>query len=144
MGFRIVTDHRGAAVMADAGRINVVHDALRTEVQACLAALYATIDQGISQILLETDSSILVEALQSCSYDFSANGVLFREAKFLMSLNFSRADIVHVPRSCNRGAHDLAHVGLNWDPDRSHVCIDPLPEFVTTLGVRDVNEPPQN
>ena len=75
---------------------------------------FGTIDQGISQILLETDSSILVEALQSCSYDFSANGVLFREAKFLMSLNFSRADIVHVPRSCNKGAHDLAHVGLNW------------------------------
>ena len=40
MGFRIVTDHRGAAVMADAGRINVVHDALSTESQACLAALY--------------------------------------------------------------------------------------------------------
>ena len=83
--------------MAGAGRINVVHDALSAEAQACLAALYATIDKGISQILLETDSSILVEALQSCSYDFSANGVLFREAKFLMSLNFSRADIVHVP-----------------------------------------------
>ena len=116
-----------AVVMAGAGRINVVHDALRAEVQACLATLYATIDQGISHILLETNSSILVEALQSCSYDFSANGVLFREAKFLMSLNVSRADIVHVPRSCNRGAHDLAHVGLNWDPDRSHVWIDPLP-----------------
>ena len=71
--------------MAGAGRINVVHDALSAEAQACLAALYATIDQSISQILLEIDSSTQVEALQSCSYDFSANGVLFREAKFLMS-----------------------------------------------------------
>jgi ribonuclease HI len=49
--------------MAGAGRINVLHDALRAEAQACLAALYATIDQGISQILLETDSSILVASL---------------------------------------------------------------------------------
>jgi len=56
--------------MTDARRINVVHDALSAEAQACLAALYAIIDQGISQILLETDSSILVEALQFCSYDF--------------------------------------------------------------------------
>ena len=72
---------------------------------------------------------------------FFVNGVLFRKDKFLMSLNFNG---VHVPRSCNRGAHDLAHVGLNWDLDRSHVWIDPLPEFVTTLGARDVNEPPQN
>jgi len=38
----------------------------------------------------------------------------------------------------------LIMYGLNWDPDRSHVCIDPLPEFVTTLEHRDVNEPPQN
>ena len=83
--------------MASAGRINVVHDALSAEAQACLAALYAIIDQGISQILLEIDSSTQVEALQSYSYDFSANVVLFREAKFLMSLNFSWADIVHVP-----------------------------------------------
>ena len=81
----IVRDHRGAVVMAGAGRINVVHDALSAEAQACLAAPYATIDQGISQIFLEIDSSILVEALQFCSYDFSVNGVLFREAKFLMS-----------------------------------------------------------
>ena len=66
----IVRDHRGAVVMAGAGRINMLHDALSAEAQACLAALYATIDKGISQILLETDSSIIVEALQSCSYDF--------------------------------------------------------------------------
>jgi hypothetical protein len=59
----VVRDHRGAIVMAGAGRINVLHDALRAEAQACLAVLYATIDQGISQILLETDSSILVVAL---------------------------------------------------------------------------------
>jgi hypothetical protein len=59
----VVRDHRGAIVMAGAGRINVLHDALRAEAQACLAALYATIDQGISQILLETDSSILVASL---------------------------------------------------------------------------------
>jgi hypothetical protein len=59
----IVRDHRGTVVMAGAGRINVLHDVLSAEAQACIAALYATIDQGISHILLETDSSILVEAL---------------------------------------------------------------------------------
>ena len=50
-----------------------------------------------------------------------------------MSINFVRVDIVHLPRSCNIGAHDLARIGLNWDPDQSHVWIDPLLEFVTTL-----------
>lgn len=136
----IVRDHTGASVVAGAGRINVVHDALSAESQACLAALYVAIDHGLSQIILETDSTTLVDALQSRSYDFSACGVLFREAKFLMSMNFIRADVVHVPRSSNRCAHELARIGLNWDPDRSHVWIDPLPEFVQELVSHDVND----
>jgi hypothetical protein len=90
---------------------------------------------------LETDSTILVDALQSCSYDFSASGVLFREAKFLMSMNFLRVDVVHVPRCSNKCAHELAQICLNWDPDRSHVWIDPLSEFVQDLVSHDVNVP---
>ena len=62
--------HKGDTVLAGAGRINVAHDALSAESQACLAALYAAMDHGLSQIILETDSTILVDALQSCSYDF--------------------------------------------------------------------------
>ena len=82
-----------------------------------------------SQIILGTDSTILVDALQPRSYDFLASGVLFREAKFLMSMNFFRVDVVHVPRSSNRY--------------RSYVWIDPLPEFVQSLVSHDVNVPPQ-
>ena len=92
-------------------------------------------DHGLSQIILETDSTILDGALQSRSYDLSASGVLFREAKFLMSMIFFRVDVVHVPRSSNRCAHELAQIGLNWDLDRSHVWIDPLLEFVKKSGV---------
>ena len=59
-----------------------------------------------------------------------------------MSVNFFRVDVVHVPRSSNRCAHKLARIGLNWDPDRSHVLIDPLPEFVQSLVSHDVIVPP--
>lgn len=58
-----------------------------------------------------------------------------------MSTNFVRVDDVHVPCSCNRGAHDLPRISLNWDPDRSHVWTDALSEFITTLEVRQ--KPPQ-
>ena len=60
-----------------------------------------------------------------------------------MSMNFFRVDVVLVPRSINRCAYELAQIGLNWDPDRSHVWIDPLPEFVQSLVSHDVNVPPQ-
>jgi hypothetical protein len=77
-----VRDHKEATVLASVGRINVVHDALSAEPQACLAALYVAMDHGLSEIILEIDSTILVYALQSRTYDFSASYVLFREAKF--------------------------------------------------------------
>jgi ribonuclease HI len=44
----IVRDHKGDTVLADASRINVAHDALSAESQACLAALYAAMDHGLS------------------------------------------------------------------------------------------------
>lgn len=63
--------------------------------------------------MLESHSIVLVEALKSYSYDFSACGVLFREAKFFMSLNFIQVDVVCVPRSSTWCAHELASMSLN-------------------------------
>lgn len=41
---------KGPTVMVGAGRIDVVHDALSAEIQVVLAALYASMDQGMSRI----------------------------------------------------------------------------------------------
>jgi hypothetical protein len=136
-----VKDHDGLAMLAGVGRIIVLHDALSAEIHRCLAALIATMDQGMSHIILERDSTILVQALQSSDYDFSAADVLIREAKFLISMNFVHVDVVHAPRSCNSCAHELARVGLSWDPDQSHVWTDPLPEFVYSWVTRASSEP---
>jgi ribonuclease HI len=108
----IVRDHDRLAMLAGAGRINVLHDALSAEIHGCLAALTVVMDQGMSRIILESNSTILVQALQSSDYDFSTAGVLTREAKFLISMNFVHVDVV---------AHELAPVDLSWDPDQSHV-----------------------
>ena len=92
-------------------------------------------------IILESDSTILVQALQSSDYDFSAAGVLIREAKFLISMNFVHVDVVHAPQSCNSCAHELARIGLSWDPNQSHEWTDPLPKFVYSWVTRDSSEP---
>jgi len=44
----IVRDHKGATVVAGAYRINVVHDALSAESQACLVAFSVAMDHGLS------------------------------------------------------------------------------------------------
>lgn len=41
----IVRDHEGRAVLVGAGNLNVVHDALCAEIEACLAALGAVSQQ---------------------------------------------------------------------------------------------------
>jgi len=125
------------------GNLDNVHDALYAEVHACLIAITVAADQGMMQIQLESDSMVLVKALKSPDYDLSAGGTLFREAKFLLDTQFISFDVNYVPRSCNVCAHELARCDLLWDPDQSYVWVDPLPEFVIFLAVRDLHDPPE-
>ena len=68
-------------------------------------------------------------------------GVLFREAKFLMATMLILASVVHVHRSCNSVAHELARAGRTRDLDHPAVWVHPLPEFANALLVRDSAEP---
>jgi ribonuclease HI len=111
----------------------VVRDALCPEAHACLAALQAAASQGMQHIILETDSQVLVKALQTNEHDLAQGGVLFREAKFTLATMFSSWSIVHVYRSGNSVAHSLARLGRDRDPDHPSVWVHPLPEFVNNL-----------
>jgi len=67
-------------------------------------------------------------------------GPLFREARAELRASFPVAHINFRPRSCNMVAHELAHLSLSWDPGRSMVRNDPLPEFVLRRVSRDLAE----
>ncbi|KAF8651332.1 hypothetical protein HU200_063588 [Digitaria exilis] len=92
------------------------------------------------QIQLESDSMVLVKALKSDEYDHSLGGVMFRKAKFLLFTQFAFVQVgyVYVPRYCISCAHELARMGMSWDPDETGIWVDPLPEFVKILMVRDL------
>ena len=137
----VVRDNHARAVLAGAGRIAVVSDALCAEATACIVSLQAAADQGMQHVMVETDSQILVKALQSDELDRAQGGVLFREAKFLMATLFSSVSVVHVHRSCNSVAHEMARVGRTRDLDHPAVWVHPLTDFVNTLLVRDSAEP---
>ena len=133
----VVRNSEGIASMAGAGCIEVVADALCAEAHACVEALIAAADVGMQSIMLESDSLVLVKALQSTESDQALGGVLFREAKFLMSTLFNSASVRHVPRSCNFAAHELAKLGRCRDPEHPIVWMDPLPESVNVIVARD-------
>ncbi|RLN29958.1 hypothetical protein C2845_PM05G12440 [Panicum miliaceum] len=136
-----VRDDQGHAALAGSGSLEVVNDALSAESHACIAALQAAADHGLHNIILETDSTILVKALQTDAYDRARDGMLFREAKYIMAMNFSSVVVAYAPRSCNSLAHDLAQFGRNRDPDDPTVWEHPLPDFVNDLVVRGRTEP---
>ena len=66
---------------------------------------------------------------------------LFREAKFLLATMFNSCSVVHVTRSCNTVAHNLARYGRGRDPDHPVIWMYPLPDFVNDLLVRDRTAP---
>ncbi|RLN16712.1 hypothetical protein C2845_PM02G22000 [Panicum miliaceum] len=76
----VVRDENGQAVLVGAGNLQAMHDALCAEADACLAALIATMNHGMSNIVFESDSLVLVDALKTNKYDQSPGGPLFREA----------------------------------------------------------------
>ncbi|OEL29647.1 hypothetical protein BAE44_0009335, partial [Dichanthelium oligosanthes] len=67
--------------------------------------------------------------------------LLFREAKFLVSMHFNSVDVLFAPRSYNIVLMSFARFGRSWDPDQTVVWLSPLPEFVSSLVVGDLTEP---
>jgi len=72
-------------------------------------------DFGTSQVIMETDSSQLKEAITSTACDFSVGGGLFLEIRSFLQESFNCLNVYKIPRSCNSFAHDLASLGMSWD-----------------------------
>lgn len=128
-------------MLAGAGHIGSIPDALTAEAAACAQALQAATNQGISRVQVEVDSTVLQQALQTSSMDLATCGMLLRDTCALLNEHFVCSKIISVPRACNVVAHNLAKLALSWDPDECHVWASPLLEFVMTLFARDVVEP---
>ena len=68
----------------------------------------------------------MVKALCSEALDRSPASVIYKEARELINLSLESVNVVHVPRSRNICAHELARLSLGSDPDQSYVWLDPL------------------
>ncbi|GJN25606.1 hypothetical protein PR202_gb13454 [Eleusine coracana subsp. coracana] len=136
----LIRNHHGEAVLAAAGSLPLVHDVLCAEAQACLQAVQMASAYGMTYIQVELDSLVLVQALTSISFDQGPGGVLFKEIRAFLALNFGKAEVLYKPRSGNVCAHELARYAVSRDPDQPNVWTDPLPEFVSELVARDITE----
>ena len=83
----------------------------------------------MGRIVLETDSQILVKALESTEYDLSPEGILFSDIRSFIRLNFISVEVRYAPRTCNKLAHELAAIGAAQRETRVS-WLDYVPESV--------------
>jgi ribonuclease HI len=111
----VARGHRGKVVAANAGRSEHVSDAFHAELSAVVQAVRLAEYLGAVHTVLETDSQLLMSALNRREADVSPLGVIIDELKFQISTTFTSCDTVFCKREFNRPAHELASIGWSCD-----------------------------
>ncbi|XP_062014464.1 uncharacterized protein LOC133730996 [Rosa rugosa] len=105
----VVRNEERLGVAAFARPFVHAHSALNMEVEACRVGLLLGIHQGWSEIEVESDSTLLIAALNREEQDFSEVGRVLEDCKDYMSA-FQFIQVRHIYREANGVAHRLAHL----------------------------------
>jgi hypothetical protein len=105
-----------------------------------MEAIQAAASWGMETIQVESDSAILVKALQCSEYDLAPEGVLSREMRIFIHLNFVSFKITHARCVCNKAAHCLAAIGSNQNEVRL-IWPDYVPDIVNVVVASELAEP---
>jgi ribonuclease HI len=132
----VARDAQGRVRGAGAGKIKYAGSAVQAEALACAEALQAAMEWGMVDFSIETDSLNLVSALKGTDFDLAPEGVLFRDIKSFIRLNFGTLEIDYAPRTCNKVAHQLAAYGARHELDRA-IWVDTMPYDVMCVATSE-------
>lgn len=102
--------------------------------------MQAANDWGMGHVQFESDSLNLVNALNSSDRDLAPEGIIFRDIKSFLRLNFISVEVRFAPRSCNKVAHAMAALGADQLVPRQF-WQDEVPSSVRTLVASVLAEP---
>jgi len=112
------------------GRVDHMLSAFQAELIACLHGVQAACNLG--NLILETDTTMVKQALTTDDFAKSMSGGLIDELKSLVSSNFKNFECVSRSRVCNRAAHGLATFGVGSVEGEEHItCTSPNNVLVT-------------
>jgi ribonuclease HI len=137
----IARDDTGDAIFAAAGAIPAASEALHSELMALVNAIPIAESQGMGKIIFSTDCMILKQAMESTVYDLSSLGSLVVHIKFLLATSFISFKFEHVPRACNKPAHELAALGARGELDSFALWFEDLPPDVCNMVAGDLAGP---
>lgn len=136
----LIRDNTGDVRGAGTGKIPNVRSAEQSEAEACMHAIEAAADWGMTNVCIESDCKNLISALQSNDRDLAPQGIFYRDMRQFIRLNFSVVSYMHVPRACNKIAHELAAMGSNGR-ESSRLWSEDIPQFVNVLVASECAAP---
>jgi ribonuclease HI len=107
----VARDFRGEVVAATAGHSEHISSAFHAELIAAVQAVKLAESLGSINIALETDSQLLMLALNRPEVDSSPLGVIINDLKFQLRTSFYTSDVRFCKREFNMPAHEHARIG---------------------------------
>ncbi|KAE8816381.1 Glutamyl-tRNA reductase 1, chloroplastic [Hordeum vulgare] len=114
-------DTHGTLLVARAGRKEQVTDAFGAELHALAAAVTTATEIGAIRVIFETDSQLLVEAMDVSRADASPYAVIIEDLKYQLKIWFAYWNITVCKRNVNTVAHELAQIGSRCV---AHSCVE--------------------
>ena len=108
----MVRDNEGLVIAAMATYVPQFLQAIEIEALAANKALEFAQEMGLSDVVLEGDSSLMMAALNSKYPSLASYGLLLQDTLSLSSV-FSKLSYSHTKREGNTVAHNLAQLVIN-------------------------------
>lgn len=89
---------------------------------------------GVRRLILETDASMVQQAIVTDQFSHSASAGLLEEVKSLVDSNLLSFQCVFNSRNCNRAAHELAVLGLCCVEGEEHITCDVLENILVIVA----------
>jgi hypothetical protein len=137
----VVRDQHGEIRGAGAGCLTHVLSAAQAEARACEEAIRAAAEWCMTNVQIESDSKILlVQAMRSAEFDRTTEGIIYRDMRLFMVLQFTSYEFYFVPRTCNNLAHSFAAFGASQQ-EQKLLWLDSIPDAVRVMVASDSAEP---
>lgn len=121
----VVRDEKGKMVIAKSSLKMGGLDPLSAEAYAMLVGLRSAIDFGLNNLWVESDSQLLVKAINEGGLDFAPQGSLLNDIRLSLERLMIRG-VIFAPRSKNKVAHNLVAYALNSNMDNFWEANSPL------------------
>ncbi|CAI9785388.1 unnamed protein product [Fraxinus pennsylvanica] len=131
----VLRDHSGQVIMAMSKIENSVEESEVIELLAIFRGMQFCANMGIHNLTVESDSKLVIEALQTDSMLNSSLGVLYHEGKRLAT-QFVNCKYSHTFKECNMVAHKLARYAKLVDD--VNIWLDSIPDYVYQANWLDI------